>query len=499
MKPKEMPVLVGVGQLTNRSKDPEQAGDPIDYLAECAKKAADDAHISDILPQIDSLSLTRVMSRDYTYDPTRLAQTLGANPKDFIYTTDGATIPQVLTARLCERIAKGQSDIGLICGAEAFHSSGKPDWKKLATPNYEKFAMPLFGDRRDHASSIERKYGLHTPSIVYPLFANAVRKSQNLSLEEYIRELGLLCEKFSKVAQDNEYAWFRDGKDASEISTITDDNRMINYPFTKYMNAIMNVDQAAALLIMSEHKANAIGVPQDKRVYLTGSSEVYDKWYISDRDNYYSAPGLELAFSEAFRQAKTTKDDIEFWDLYSCFPVAVQIAINTLELPETVTPTVTGGLPYFGGPGNHYSLHAICEMMRLLRKSPEKQGVVQCLSWHMHKFAVGIYSGMRPEEFHFRSPEEYKHNIENTFPNRRILEKAEGTFRLETYVVSYDKEGNPALAIVIANNERGERLFAVNDEDVSLILALTTEEPIGKKVRVRHDPPTGLNRFSQMF
>ena len=496
---KEMPVLVGVGQLTNRSKDPQLAGDPIDYMAECAEKAADDAGAANILKKVDSLSVIRVMSRDYKYDPKRLTETLGANPKDFIYTTDGATIPQILTSRLCERIAKGQSDMGLICGAEAFHSSGKPDWKKLTTPNYEEFPMPLFGDRRDHATSIERKYGLHTPSLVYPFFANAFRKSQHLSLEQYVLETGLLCEKLSKVAQNNEFAWFRDGKGAKEISTISNDNRMINYPFTKYMNAIMNVDQAAALLIMSEHKADAFGIPEDKRVYLIGSSEVYDKWYISDRDNYYSAPSLEMAFSEAFRQAGTTKDDIEFWDLYSCFPVAVQIAIKTLALPDTVTPTVTGGLPYFGGPGNHYSLHAICDMVRLLRESPEKQGVVQCLSWHMHKFAVGVYSGMRPEGFHIRSSEEYEHDIENTSQDRTILQVGEGVFRLETYVVSYNKEGTPILAVIIAYNDKGERLFAVNDTDVPLLLSMTTDEPIGKKVRVHHDSSSGLNRFSHIF
>ncbi|MBK5100490.1 MAG: hypothetical protein JJE15_05780 [Desulfobacteraceae bacterium] len=499
MSSKEVPVLVGVGQFTNRSKDPGSAGDPIDYMVECAKRAADDAHAGNILPKLDSIGVIQVMSRNYRHELKRLPETIGAHPKDFFYTTTGATIPQILTARLCERISKGQSEIGLICGGEAFHSSAKPDWEKLTAPDYERFPYPLLGDRRDHATTNERRYGLHVPSNAYALFANAFRSSENLQLDQYIRNTALMCERLSKVAQNNEYAWFRDGKSASEIFNITNDNRIINYPFTKYMNAIMNVDQAAALLIMSERKANEVGVPEDKRIYLIGSSEAYDKWYISDRVNYYSAPGLKLAFSKAFHDAGITKDDIEFWDLYSCFPVTLQIAIKTLNLPDTVTPTIIGGLPYFGGPGNHYSLHAICEMVRLLREFPEKKGVVQCLSWQMCKFAVGVYSGMRPNEFHLTPSEEYKHTIEDQFPNRTILEEARGKFILETYVVSFDKEERPFSAVVIANNEKGERIFAINEHDAPLMLSMTTNEPIGKKVVVRHDSSSGLNRFSDIL
>lgn len=494
-----MPVLVGVGQLTNRSKDPEPTAKPIDYMIECAKRAADDAGDPDILPQIDSMAIIRVMSRDYTHEPGGVAELLGARPDDFLYTTDGATLPQILTTRLCDRIARGQSEMGLICAAEAFHSSEKPDWKKLTSPDYGKSPFNVVGDRMDHATGIERKYGLYFPSIVYPLFANAFRKSQNLTLKNYIWETALLCEKMSKVAQKNEYAWFRDAKSALEISTVTKENRIIHYPFTKFMNAIMNVDQAAALLIISERKADAFGIPEEKRVYLIGSSEVYDKWHISNRVDYYSAPGLELAFEKAFSEAGTTKEEIEFWDLYSCFPVATQIAIKTLNLPASVMPTIIGGLPYFGGAGNHYSLHAICEMVRLLRGSPEKKGVVQSLTWHMNKFSVGIYSGTRPEAYGLSSAETYKYDIENRFPNRTILEEAQGTFMVETYVVSYDRDGMPVLAVIVANNEMGDRLFAVNDENIPLIRSMSTEEPVGKRVNIYHDASSGLNRFSDIF
>ncbi len=74
-------------------------------------------------------------------------------------------------------------------------------------------------------------------------------------------------------------------------------------------------------------------------------------------------------------QAGIEKEEVDFWDFYNCFPVAARIAIKTLDLSESIMPTVTGGLPYFGGPGNNYSMHAICQMVELLRKYPEKERV----------------------------------------------------------------------------------------------------------------------------
>ena len=267
---KNMPVLVGIGQLTNRTKNPDSPGDPLKFMAECAKIAAEDASSPDILREIDSLVIIRIMSREYSSELKQFVEMLGANPADFAYTPTGATSPQVLTSRLCNRIANGKSEIGLVCGAEAFYSGGSPDWAKLTSPNYDNFPFPLVGDTMSHASDLERRYGLHVPSVVYPVFANAFRKSQGLGMDEYIIETGKLCAKLSEKTRTNEYAWFKEPKSASFISTVTPENRIICYPFTKYMNAIMNVDQAAVLLIMSEKKPTALG--SRKRKEYIGSN-----------------------------------------------------------------------------------------------------------------------------------------------------------------------------------------------------------------------------------
>jgi acetyl-CoA C-acetyltransferase len=492
-----IPVLVGVAQLVNKDRD--SAGEPLDYMHECARRAADDAGNRDILRIIDSLSFVNVISRNYTDEPKKLAEMLGATPKEIIMTTIGATSPQALTSRLCDRISMGESEIGLICGAEAFYTSkNKPNWTAVIDPQYNT-SVTLYGDMRPAVSPIEYRYGLFMPSVIYPLFANAFRKSQGETLEESIRKDAALCERYSSIAKDNDYAWFRDGKSASEISTVSQKNPMINYPYTKFMNAMMNVDQGTALIIMSEKKADSLKIPQEKRVYLIGCGDAYEKWLISDRVNYYSAPGLEIACSRAFMQAGIGKEEVDFWDFYNCFPIAARIAIKTLDLSESIMPTVTGGLPYFGGPGNNYSMHAICQMVELLRKYPEKKGLVHSLSWFMSKYSVGIYSGIRPEKFQRLDPEEYMHDIDKRFPDVTILEDATGIFEIETYTVSYNRSGEPVSAIIIAKNGKGERLFAVNDTEVTLMTSMTMDEPIGKKARIFHDPSDGLHRFTDIL
>ena len=493
-KKPQIPVLVGVGQLVNRA--PDGCCDPLDYMVECARLAEQDTGVGDLLSKIDSLSMVNVISRNYTNEPLQLAEMLQASPREILTTPIGASAPQSLTNRLCQRIAEGESEIGLICGAEAFYSSknGPPETFEYNSEGLAD-AITLYGEARVASTDEERKYGLTMPSNIYPLFANAYRKAQGLSLEEGMQQNAQISAQYSAVAAGNEYAWFRDGKSAQEIAAVTETNRMINYPYTKFMKAIMNVDQAAALLVMSEERADALGVSQQKRVYLIGSGEAYEKWFVSDRVDYHSAPGLKVALDNAFEEAGLTRDQIDMWDLYNCFPIAALLAKDALGLSESTVPTITGGLPYFGGAGNNYCLHSICSMVEGIRKAPHKKGLVHSLSWYMSKYAVGIYSGVRPDKFERRNTDEYAKNIDEQFPNVSVLERANGVFEIETYTVAMTRDGRPESAVIIARNDRQQRIFAYNNRDVALLEFMSTCEPIGKKAQVKFDDATAMNQI----
>ena len=58
--------------------------------------------------------------------------------------------------------------------------------------------------------------------------------------------------------------------------------------------------------------------------------------------------------------------------------------------------TVTGGLPYFGGPGNNYVTHSIAEMMARVRARPGMKGMVTANGNYVTKQSGGIYSTEPP-------------------------------------------------------------------------------------------------------
>src|SRR3546814_13228280 len=80
----------------------------------------------------------------------------------------------------------------------------------------------------------------------------------------------------------------------------------------------------------------------------------------------------------ALDMAGLTTSDIACFDLYSCFPIAVSNVVEGLGLDEEDPRgfTVTGGLPFFGGAGNNYSMHAIAETVQRLRDDPGAFGLV---------------------------------------------------------------------------------------------------------------------------
>ena len=97
-------------------------------------------------------------------------------------------------------------------------------------------------------------------------------------------------------------------------------------------------------------------------------------------------------------------DDVELLDLYSCFPVAVSAIADPfgLRADDPRGLTVTGGLPFFGGPGNAYSLHAIAKVVEALRERPGAHGLVWANGGTFSKHATGVYTSVptvwRPDD-----------------------------------------------------------------------------------------------------
>ena len=90
----------------------------------------------------------------------------------------------------------------------------------------------------------------------------------------------------------NPYSWFPEPRSAEEIRTVTPKNRWIGFPYPKLVNALMEVDQAAAVIAMSESAADRLGILPSKRVAFLGGASANDGWSAAERVDLASSPAM---------------------------------------------------------------------------------------------------------------------------------------------------------------------------------------------------------------
>ncbi|WP_156188197.1 hypothetical protein [Arsenicicoccus sp. oral taxon 190] len=105
-------------------------------------------------------------------------------------------------------------------------------------------------------------------------------------------------------------------------------------------------------------------------------------------------PAGVAAARSALEVAGAGLDEVRHLDLYSCFPIAVSAVCDGLGLaPDDPRGlTLTGGLPYFGGPGNDYAMHAIASAVRRLRCTPGDFALTTGNGGVLSKYSVGVWS-----------------------------------------------------------------------------------------------------------
>jgi len=491
------PILIGGGQITQRDVDPAAALEPAALMREAALRAAEDAGLgAGALARLDAVSVVNILSWPYPNAPRLLGAMLGATPREEVYTAVGGNSPQMLVDRTAARIARGEVGLALIAGAEAMRSMVRARragvrlaWSSDAAPPPQ-----AAGDPRQGSSDLEMRHGLVLPVQIYPLFENALRARRGRSPGEHLRALAELYARFSAVAAENPHAWFRTARSAGELATIDESNRIIAFPYPKLMNAIIDVDQGAAVLMTSVGKARELGVPRERWVFLQGCGEAHDHWFVTERVDYARSPAIAAAGREALATAGAGIEDIAAFDLYSCFPSAVQLAMGALNVADDDPRplTVTGGLAAFGGPGNAYSLHAIASMLERVRASG-RRGMVTALGWYVTKHAIGVY-GPEPGPTSWAEPRPSLQPTLDAMPPPELVERPEGPATIETYTIVHDRSGAPERGLVIGRLADGRRFLAVVDGDRAVLEQLEAREGVGRSGRVRPGDD-GVNRF----
>jgi acetyl-CoA C-acetyltransferase len=502
------PILVGAGQVIEKGVDPAEAMGPIELMAEAASRAADDAGIGKAkLADLDLLVTVKSVLDVLTVNnipnpiknpPEALAESLGVQQARQYITATGGNTPQMLVNQTAQGIANGQIRFALLAGAEALDSmarslqvGSKRDWTIRSNS-----APEMLFPERDGTNELEKAHGLYLPAHTYPLFENALRNFYGRTIEDHQIKLGRLFSRFTEVAANNSYAWFPVQCEAEEIAIPSSDNRYVAFPYTKRMTAMIKVNQAAALIMTSVGLARKMGIDTSRWIYLNGCADANDHWYVTERVNYYTSPAIATAGKKALAMAGITIDEIDFLDLYSCFPSAVQISRDMLGIAESDPRylTVTGGLPYHGGPGNNYSMHAIAAMVAKLRDNPGKKGLVTANGWYITKHSLGIYStepNLRP--WCREDPSAYQAGIDAQ-PQPDVVNTPSGDGFIETYTVTYNRDNAPSQGIVIGRLENGSRFLANTPQDRTLLENLTTHDCIGTAGRIHRQE--NINIFS---
>lgn len=524
------PVVVGVGQVTNR---PRTEGDgsltdrpePLGLMLDAVAAAVEDCDGAlpggtapagrTLLARTGSLRVANPLSWHYIDPGALLAEELGIEPAQILVTTTGGNNPQSLVNATALAIGRGELDVAVIAGADCYYTQAAarrhPDRPLLPWTVQPADTEPpaTFGSDRLGTTRSEEERGLDLPIHVFPLFENALRAEAGRTLPEHVAHIGALWSRFSEVAVGNPYAWLQEARSPEDLTTPTESNRMIAYPYTKLLTANLQVDQGAAAILCSAAAAEAAGVPRDRWVFPLAGADAEDHWFLSHRADFHSSPAIRLAGRSAFALAGTEVTAVDHVDLYSCFPSAVEIAAAELgvAVDDAARPlTVTGGMTFAGGPGNNYGTHSLATVVGALRAAPGTTALTTGLGWYLSKHSIGLYG---------TSPNATGAVDDDRLPDGTVVESAagfawadpqtavgalpqcspdadaQGEVTVETYSVEFGRPGSPERAVVACRTLEGRRAWA-HVTDADQLAVLVTEEGCGRLGTLRADGEVDL-------
>ena len=414
--------------------------------------------------------------------PASLARAIGAAPRRLIHSKVGGDGPQALLNALAREVAEGALSACLIASSDAMGSQTRAARAGLRLDWSDDFGGEPegFGSDRPGVSAHEAAHGLAFPTTVYPLFETAYAAAKDRSWDAHRAAMGALFARMSAIAAANPNAPLTEPYAPAAITEPSPDNRLICWPYTKRMTSNMYVDHAAAVVLASSAQADAWGVPPARRVYLHGAADTEENWFVSEREDYAAAPAMARAIDLALGRARIDASMLSALDLYSCFPIAVELAADALGLEgDAPALTLTGGMPYFGGAGNAYALHALVAMIRTLTDAPGTFGLVNANGWYLTKHSVGVYATTPVEDEPDRTSDAPKHEAR---PAPDLNEAPSGQGRIETYTVPVERDGRRS-AILVGRDEAGRR-FLARAEDEATLNALVSSVCVGTIVEV---------------
>lgn len=499
MSKKNIPIIVGVAQNT-QDKNAVRPLDPLNLIAEECQNALNDTGVEDLRDIIDTIYMSTISSWNYEDSMCKLSDILDLSPKHKFKAPISGNVPQMLVNKAAKAIASDISKAVLIAGGEASYSKyrGKKgeielDWPKPPPKAVNKAHKAI----TFYFSMFEYRNGLTNPSYPYALIETALRAASGKNLEEHLKSIGKLYERFSYIAYKNPYAWIKEAFNAEQIIIPSPENRKICHPYTKYLVSNLYVDQSAALIMTSENIAKKLGINNKLWVYPMGGVDLNNIFYLTRRPHLHDSPAIREASRLVLDQAGLKLEEIDVFDLYSCFPCMVEIARQEIGIPEDDPRdlTITGGLSFFGGPFSSYSLHSIVTAVDLIRKKSSMKVMILANGGYNTSQSIGIYGNEPPTKpWKNNDYEEIQQKIDSkTLPEP--LEKTNGNLTIEAYTIIYDKKGQPERGVLMGHIENGQRTLANIIADSETLLKLEQQELVGQTYKVEYDPNAKYNKI----
>lgn len=493
------PVIIGAGQFTERLDSMDYRGlSAVDIAAEASRAAFSDALSLKVLgPRVDLIATTRTFEDSAPHlafpfgksnnFPRSICSRLGIDPEVAIWEDLGGDTPQTLVNEAFERVAAGTCQVALLTGAEAISSArhlqrqgAEVDWSETVEGQVEN----RFGKALGILSPNMLAHGLYTAPPLYGLCENARRGDRDR--DTYRADMAKWFAPLTRVAASNPYSSMENREfSVEQLATITEKNRLIADPYPRLMVSRDQVNQGAALIVTSVGVARELGIPESQWIYLHGYAAAAER-PLEERAHLGEYPAAAAVARAALEAAGVGPGEIDVFDLYSCFPIAVSSVAESLGL-EPDDPrglTVTGGLPYFGGPGNNYSMHGIASVVEKLR-ARDGYGFVGANGGFLSKYAVGIYSS-RPAPFRVCSSKALQETLDAA-PAPAFTEAPAGAARIETYTIEYGRDGQPERGIIIGRTEaQNQRFYATTEEgDSNTLTWMVDADPLGRAVQVK--------------
>lgn len=463
-----VPVLVGVGTASQRCDDPREAAEPLELMRRALVGAA--AEVPGIRHRIDRIAVPHGRW-DYG-DPGRLLA-----PRATTVLAEVGVLQHTLIAEACELIARGEIAVAAVVGGEAGHRLAQASHAGVEVTDTPDDGHPdvhlAAADELIHP--VEKRAGLNRAANAYAVLESAFAHRHGLTPDAMRDRIAALYARFSAVAAANPEAWRPKRVDAASIREPSERNPMLAFPYTRAHVSSWSVDQAGALLLCSAEVADELGVPPEQRVYPLADAESNAMVAVSARDELGDSPGARVVSRAVLEHAGIEPDDVDLVDLYSCFPVAVEMFADALGLPIDRELTVTGGMNQGGGPFNNYVLQATAALARELR-TRGGTGLVSGVSGLMTKQAATVWSTAEPARPYARR------DVSPDLAAREVVDDHTGPATVVGHTVLHIPK-RPTRAVAVLELPDGRRTVARNESE-AVTASMAAEDWCGRRVDV---------------